>query len=77
MKKILLLLLITATLFGFGQSEKQRVANNIQIKCIGGYKFVIVHLNSQGSGIAIQQIMSRPNRYNHPPHPIKCTGGVK
>ena len=75
MKKIITLLLITATLFG--QTAKERVASNVQIKCIGGYKFVIVHLNSKGSGIAIQQIMSEPNRYNRPPHPIKCTGGVK
>ena len=74
MKKLLILLFITASLFGTESKLRKHVEHNTFTKCIGGYLFVITYINARGSGIAIQQVVSKPKYRIEPPQPIICKG---
>jgi len=71
MKYLLILLLISNLLFS---NDSKKIDTHTLIRCIEGYKFVIVYSYYVEGGVAISQIYSKSTVANGSPQPIKCKG---
>ena len=70
MKYLLIILLLNSLLFS-GYNSK-RIDKHILVRCIEGYKFVIVYSYYIEGGIGISQIFAKSNLSNQSPQPIEC-----
>jgi len=79
MKKILIISLLTVSLFAWGKDKiKTQAREEAQSICIAGFLFAIttVH-NGSGTGVSITQIFREGLKDNYPNRPIKCNNHKK
>lgn len=72
MKKIIMLILLTTSIFAFGTSIQEQAKEETQVICKEGYAFIIVTIhNGNGVGVSITQIIQQSKKYETP-QPMKC-----
>jgi len=74
MKKIIMLILLTTSIFAFSFSASipEQAKEETQVICKEGYAFIIVTVhNGNGVSVSITQIMQQSKKYKTP-QPMKC-----
>ncbi len=67
--KIILLIVLTINLYGFGLNKKERANKDVTPICKFGYQFIVID-GVQDSMII--QVYERDRYQSNPPQPMKC-----
>lgn len=73
MKKIIMLILLTTSIFAFGTLIPEQAKNESQVICKEGYVFLVVTIhNGNGVSVSVTQIMQGAKYWSDNPQPMKC-----